>query len=342
MIDNITGLGLPQSIVDDIMSNESDVYVPAMNRYLTAVVNKISRTIIENATIFNPFKRFTGFDIEYGDTVENIFVDVPTGYKYNPQQTDPFKINKPTVYSLYVTINDERQYFVTVYLQDVRRAVKSQAGYNALVDKIVASLGKAAEMDDYFAVIALLNNADMYENSSVVGSTNTIETVNTHGLTAKQVAEKVTKLIVKAKDMTLPTSTANVKGVLNPSSREDLVLIIKHELLESIDLDFLSGVYNLSKVDLLKNIIEVEDFKYKVNTYGADGITVISSQTKGDGLDFAIVDSRGFDFHKALDDSGYIYNPANKASNYFLNDWNMWGFKTWHNARAYKLVDVQE
>lgn len=338
MIDVIKGLGLPQTIVDDILSNESDVYVPAMNRYLSAVVNKIARTVIESATIMNPFKRFTGFDIEYGDTVENIFVDVPTGYKYNPQQTDPFKINKPTVYSLYVTINDERQYFVTVYLQDVRRAVKSQAGYNALVDKIVASLGKAAEMDDYMAVIALLNNAKIYENST--GSdTKAIEKVNIHGLTKTDVAKKLTELIVKAKDMCLPTSTANALKVLNPSSKNDLVLVIKHDLLESIDLDYLAGVYNLSKIDLISNIIPVENFKYKVNTYGADGITVTSSETKGDDLDLCILDSRGFDFHKALDDAGLIYNPANKATNYYLNDWNMWGFKNWHNARAYKLVD---
>ena len=137
----------------------------------------------------------------------------------------------------------------------------------------------------------------------------------------------MTKLIVDAVTfMKLPSKKNNALGVLTCSKPSDLLLVIKADLLNSINLDYLSGVYNLSKVDLINNIIPVASFQVKD----------ASGTLKGEDIDFAVIDTTGFENHVALQDGGMIYNPKGKYTNHFYNLWKIVSFKQFCNARAFK------
>ena len=131
--------------------------------------------------------------------------------------------------------------------------------------------------------------------------------------------------------MQLPKKTNNKTGVMNATPINDILLIIKVDLLNSINLDYLAGVYNLSKVDLIKNIIAVDSFKVEIT--GTSG----TSTMNGTDIDFVILDSKGFDNHVALEDGGLIYNPKGKYTNHFYNLWKIISFKQFYNARAFQL-----
>ena len=140
------------------------------------------------------------------------------------------------------------------------------------------------------------------------------------------------RMIRDYKDMLLPSPDNNVAGVLTVSRKSELLAIIKQSLLVDIDLEYLAGVYNLDKVELLKSVLEVRDFRVVINDYEGD---TIQSSEDGADIGFVILDTNGFDNHKALEDGGMIYNPKGKYTNHFLNNFMILSFRPDCQAKAY-------
>lgn len=326
-------LELPTDIVDDLQSNQASTYVPAQNQFLSALVNKIVYQTVDGFGFENPFKKFDGFPINYGDTIENIYVETPKGYTFNPNATDPFTKFAGDVKTIYNTINYERQYGATIQDSLMRRAVLNEYGLNNLINEILRQLTTSKNVEEYEAQILALNNAKLYGNSiaTTVGDTTTysFEELNVYGMTETESAKAITSKIVDIyTSFKLPSRDNNAMGVLSSSNDDNIHLIIKRTLLNDINLDFLTGVFNLSKVDLIKKITIVEDFRVKTD----DGDETTTDN--GADIGFIICDSRFFDNHIALQDGGLIYNPKGKYTNHFLNLWKIFGFKPWYNASA--------
>lgn len=322
LTDMISQLNLSTATLTALRTGEGATFQSAANEFLTALCNKICYQVVESTEFVNPFARFKKFDIEYGDTIENVFVDIPSGYDYNKNATDPFTKVTPTVHTLYAKINFERQYEVTVQADLIRRAVLTQAGLDTLVNKIITSLGKAADVEDYASMLTMLNNTEIMAGSAV-------GTVDVSGITGddKKMKEVCKKIVDVASSFTMPNKANNNLQVLNPSLPKNVLLVIKRELLNSINLDYLTGVYNLSKVDLVKNIIVVETFQYNADT----------TTGKNSNIDFMIIDESGFDIHQALRDNGMIYNPKGRYFNHFHDNWKIFGFKRWANCKAFTV-----
>lgn len=316
-------LGLPETVLDGLKTAQGQEFQVVANQFLTALFNKVLYQTVDSMNFTNPFKKYDGFPIKYGEGIENIYVELPKGYKYDMNATDPFTRVNPNVKALYATINYEMQYETTIYDSQLRRAVLSEYGFMNLIDNILASLVKAKDLDEYYATIAMLNNADIMAQG--------IEEVNLSGSTnpAKDLTEKVVDV---ATSYELPSTTNNKLRVKQTSARNDILLIIKRTLLNKINLDYLTGVFNLSKVDLLKNIIAVESFQVEQDVSGG-GTTLV-----GEDIDMMIIDTRGFDNHVALEDGGMIYNPKGKYTNHFYNLWKVISFKYFYNARAFKVT----
>lgn len=315
----VSYLELDEDIITRLQNEQGDTWTATANEFLGALYNKVLYQTVADMDFTNPFKKYDSFPIKFGDTVENIFVEMPKGYTFNKNATDPFAKVVPSVKTLYASINYELQYETTVQDSLLRRACLSEYGFMNLIDTIVGALAKSMSLDEYSATIAMLNNADIYAKG--------FETV-TRGSTDSETAQAITKKIVNTvSHMKLPEKDNNKLGVMQTSRPEDLLLIIKADLLDSINLDYLEGVYNLSKVDLLKNIIPVGSFQVE----DEDGTK------KGTDIDFVIIDTKGFDNHVALQDGGMIYNPKGKYTNHFYNLWKIVSFKYFYNARAFKL-----
>lgn len=318
-------LELPADTLTNLATAQGTDYQAKSNEFLDALFNKVLYQTVTSMEFTNPFKRYDGFPIQYGDTIENIFVELPKGYKFDKDASDPFTKCNPDVKTLYSSINYEMQYCTTIQDSLLRRACLSEYGMMNLIDTIIGALSKAMNIDEYKATIAMLNNADLY-----AGGFQKLEYAQ--GATDKDKAELITKTIVNTvSSFKLPMTSNNKLGVEQNSSAGDLLLVIKYGLLNSINLDYLTGVYNLSKVDLLKNIVEVDGFQVTKDVSGTPTMV-------GDDIDFIILDTKGFDMHTALQDGGLIYNPKGKYTNHFYNLWKIMSFKYFYNARAFKLT----
>lgn len=312
-------LGLPADTITKLQTSMGEEYQATANEFLSAIYNKVLYSKVSSMEFTNPFKKYDSYPINFGDTIENIFTELPKGYTYDKDATDPFTKVVPSVKALYQSINYELQYETTIQDSLLRRACVNEYGFMNLIDSILGTLAQAMSLDEYDATRAVLGNAAIYAGGKVEEYDK--------GTTDSETAEKMTKIIVDAVTfMKLPSKANNALGVLTCSNPENLLLVIKADLLNSINLDYLSGVYNLSKVDLIKNIIPVASFQVE----DADGAL------KGEDIDFAVIDTTGFENHVALQDGGMIYNPKGKYTNHFYNLWKIVSFKQFCNARAFK------
>lgn len=323
----VTSIGLPEDIVERLQTAQGDEFSATANQFLSALVNKIVYQKVEHMTFDNPFKKYDGYPINYGDTIENVFVDKAMGQQYDKDATDPFARTIPAVKSMYASINYEMQYPLTIYDSLLRRATLNQYGFMNLVESMMASLVTARSVDEYLATIIMLNNSNIYAHG--------FEELDVSGMDDTQKYAAITaKIIDVVTDFALPSVDNNKAGVMQSTPGSRCLLVIKQEILNHINLDFLSGVFNLSKVDLIKNIIAIRSFQAVVNTL--DGTTLTPGVT-GDDIDFVILDERGFDCHVALEDGGFIYNPRGKYTNHFTNLWKIISYRWDHQARAFKL-----
>lgn len=333
--------GLPKEIMEQLGTAQGTEFRTVANQFLEAIINKITYQFVDTFGWENPLKRFDSYPINYGDTIENIYLETPKGYKFDKDATDPFVKAKHTAKVLYTSINYEMQYQATIEDALLRRAVLNEYGFMGIIEGILLSLSTAKNLDEYFATIRMLNNPVNFGNSteSVPGTSgvDTFETLTVSGTEAEQAAQLTKDIVDEYTAMLLPKNTKNAIKVMTASNKNNLVLIIRRDLKNSINLDFLSGVFNLNKVDLISNIIEVDSF---ITEY-VDPDTEETVQV-GEELAYMIVDTRGFDNHVALQDNGMIYNPKGKYTNHFMNLWKIISFKRFYNAIAKKIAVADE
>lgn len=318
-------LELPADTITKLSTAQGSEYTAVANQFLEALHNKVLYQTVSSMEFSNPFKKYDGFPINFGDTIENIFVEMPKGYEFDKNATDPFAKTVPDVKALYATINYEMQYATTIEDSLLRRACLNEYGFMNLIDTLIGQLVKAMSLDEYFATIGMLNNPSLFANG--------IEKLEYNAsATDADKAKLITKKVVETvSSFQLPMTANNALHVLQNSNPSDIMLIIKYGLVDSINLDYLAGVYNLSKVDLIKNIVKVDGFQITKDVNGTPTLV-------GDDIDFMIIDTRGFDMHTALQDGGLIYNPKGKYTNHFYNLWKVMSFKYFYNARAFKLT----
>lgn len=318
-------LELPEDIITSLSTAEGSTYIAKANEFLSALYNKVIYSRVFRMDFTNPFKKYDGFPIKFGDTIENIFVEIPKGYKYNKNAENPFSRVNPVVKALYASINYEMQYKNTIYDSLLRRACLSEYGFMNLIDSILAQLQKAVEIDEYFATIFSIARADNFADG-IEELTKGANDTETGAIVTKKIVNTVSKF-------KLPMTANNKARVLNVTPANRIVIVMKYDLKNLIDLDYLTGLFNLSKVGNIPEIIEVDTFQ--VGKPGEDDTTDLV----GDDIDFVILDTEALDMHTALQDGGMIYNPEGKYTNHFYNLWKLINFKTFNNARAFKLVD---
>lgn len=317
----ITYLGLPNDTITKLQTQQGTQFQATANQFIESLINKIVYQMVDKMDFSNPFKKYDSYPVEYGDSIENVFTDLPKGYTFDKDATDPFTKKVSDVKTLYATINYEMQYEQTIQDTLLRRACVSEYGFMNLINSLLATLNTSRDIDEYFATITMLNNAEIYANGYEdidISSTTTDE----------QIADLLThKIVDVVTDFALPKKTNNKLKVMNVTPKDRCLLVIKQKLLNMINLDYLTGVFNLSKVDLLNNIITVDSFQVQKE----------NGEVVGENIDFIIIDEKGFDNHVALQDSGMIYNPKGKYTNHFTNLWKIISFKYYYNARAFKF-----
>ena len=86
---------------------------PALqNEFLNSLVNRIGLVIVKSKMYQNPWEHFKKGVLEYGEVIEEIFVDIAKVHQYDPEvaETELFKRELPNVRTAFHPMNHQKFY----------------------------------------------------------------------------------------------------------------------------------------------------------------------------------------------------------------------------------------
>lgn len=105
-------------------------YPEMANEFLQGIVNRIGRVIITSKSYENPLRKFKKGMLEFGESVEEIFVNIANAHPYDPAkaETDVFKREIPDVNAAFHKLNYQNFYKTTVSNEQLRQAFLTEYG----------------------------------------------------------------------------------------------------------------------------------------------------------------------------------------------------------------------
>lgn len=240
-------------------------YQSTGNEFLSALVNRIALTIVTSRTASNPLAILKKGAMPLGQDVQDIFVNMAKGETFDKDSTDLLKTYTPDVKAAYYRLNRRDKYPVTVSYDMLKTAFVSYDNLEKLLTGIINSLYSGDNYDEFLMIKNLVTSA-VY--NGVVKCEKITQPTNE--ATGKAFVKKLRTLSGLFK---FPSSNYNVyktyaeeKGLSNPTDVvtwapvSSQILLIKSEILSTIDVDVLASAFNMSRADFIGRVIEVDRF----------------------------------------------------------------------------------
>ena len=227
---------------------------PALqNEFLNSLVNRIGLVIVKSKMYQNPWEHFKKGVLEYGEVIEEIFVDIAKVHQYDPEvaETELFKRELPNVRTAFHPMNYQKFYKVTVQRQELRKAFLSLDGVTDLVTKIIESMYSASEYDEfqvmkYLLARHLLNGRIKPITIPVADKTN--------------VKDIVTQIKGISNGFEFMNNEYNIAGVRNFTKKQDQFIILNNRFDAIMDIEVLATAFNMDKADFMGHRVLVDSF----------------------------------------------------------------------------------
>lgn len=311
-------------------------YVPLQNEFITALVNRIGRTILTSKMYENPWAMFKKGVLDFGETIEEIFVDIAKPFEFDPAvaENEVFKRVTPEVRTAFHTLNYQKFYKTTIYQEQLRTAFLSWDGITSLIAGIVDSMYKGANYDEFLTMKYML--ARHILNGRVtpisVGAVNA-NTAKTAVTTIKGVSNAITFL----------SPDYNVAGVRNNTDKNNQYLLVDSRFDAMFDVEVLASAFNMDKAEFAGHRILVDSF-------GSLDIERLGELFKNDSnyhefsqdelnelnaVPAVLVDRDWFMIYDMLNQFTENYNGQGIYWNYFYHVWKTFSVSPFANAVAF-------
>lgn len=232
-------------------------YEPYMNAYITALVNRIARVIVTSRVWKDKWAVFEMGKLDYGETVEEIFVNIAKPHSYDPvkAETQVFKREIPDVRAAFHSMNYQKFYKVTISSDQLRQAFLSYYDMNELIARIVDSLYTGMSLDVF------LTKKYMLSREAINGGIYTVVTKPISGDGADP-DDAVTKYRQYTNNLEFLKTLYNRAGVRNSTPISDQVIIVPNEAEATLGVKVLAAAFNLSEVDYISKRIPVDSFEF--------------------------------------------------------------------------------
>ena len=228
-------------------------YQPLQNAFLSALVNRIGRVLITSRLYENPWAGFKKGLLEYGETVEEIFVNIAKPFTYDPEkaETDIFKREIPDVRAAFHTMNYQKFYKVSVSNDQLRQAFLSADGITDLIGRIIDSLYTGANYDEFLTMKYLIAKMALAGN---------IYAVNVPEVTADNARSVVSTIKGIGNEIQFMSTKYNIAGVQTYTDPRYMYLIKNSKFDAIIDVEVLAQAFNMEKSEFLGRQILVDSF----------------------------------------------------------------------------------
>lgn len=308
--------------VNDIPKVGEIIYgTPAFaNQFINALVNRIAIVRVQSATFNNPYSILKKGYIEYGETVEDIFVSIAKAVDFNAEKAAKreFQRTIPDVRSAFHVMNWRVMYPVTIQDEDLRQAFLSIEGVQNLIAKIVDAVYTAAEYDEFllfkYLLIKAISHGKMYPTSIGAGA---------------DLSEAAVQFRGTSNLLPFMSSDYNEAGVKTNTPKERQVIFMDAMFNAQFDVNVLASAFNMDKADfmgrlfLIDNWTDFDNERFDIIRANSDGIEEVTADELAllANVKAVILDDNWFQVYDNNNKFTEKYVASGLYWNYFYHTW---------------------
>lgn len=309
------------------------------NQFLNALINRIAIVRVQSATFNNPYSILKKGYIEYGETIEDIFVSIAKVVDFDVEKAAAreFKRSTPDVRTAFHVMNWRALYPVTIQDEDLKQAFLSLDGVQNLIAKIVDSVYTAAEYDEFLLFKYLLIKAI---------SSGKIKPVTIgDGTDLKEAAVEYRGI---SNMLPFISSNYNSAGVKTNTPKDRQVIFMDAKYNASFDVNVLAGAFNMDKADfmgrlfLIDNWTEFDNDRFAVIRENSDGIEEVTATELAllTNVKAVILDENWFQVYDNNNKFTETYVASGLYWNYFYSVWKTISFSPFANAVMFVTTEA--
>lgn len=251
------GVPLAKDTTDSIrMVGESiNAFQSRQNEFINALVNRIGRVMVASRSYQNPWAFFKKGILSYGETIEEVFVNIANVHQFDPDNAYMSELRKETndIRSAFHTMNYQKFYKATTSPQQLSQAFLSADGVTDLITRIIESMHTAMQYDE------LLVMRYMIARLALDGK---IETLNIDTVTQANARGAIAKIKAISNDYTFMLTDHNMAHVLTHTPKNEQYLISTTNFDAIIDVEVLALAFNMDKTEFLGHHVLINSFSF--------------------------------------------------------------------------------
>lgn len=308
--------------VNDIPKVGEIIYgTPAFaNQFINALVNRIAIVRVQSATFNNPYSMLKKGYIEYGETVEDIFVSIAKAVDFNVEKAAgrEFQRTIPDVRSAFHTMNWRVMYPVTIQDEDLRQAFLSIDGVQNLIAKIVDSVYTAAEYDEFllfkYLLVKAISHGKMFPTSIGAGT---------------DLSEAAVQFRGTSNLLPFIASDYNEASVKTNTPKDRQVIFMDALFNAQFDVNVLASAFNMDKADFMGRLFIIDNWtdfdneRFEVIRSNSDNIDEVTADELALLADVkaVILDENWFQVYDNNNKFTEKYVASGLYWNYFYHTW---------------------
>lgn len=283
----------------------------------TGMVDKITRqygfsTAFKDSD--NPFFRYMREPLPVGHAIEDYYIPLIQPTEYDPTGANVLAPIDNEILKRVYSINKTVQFAATTSLWQSREAFLTIEGVNDLQNRIISNIWDSAAAQTYRNSVELISSIPA-EGCSVNRYGYSIDTEVNIGKLLKDVRTTVDNMIILQEGF-------NTAGIEQRSYRDELILVTTPEVYETMTVDFLAGVFNITYANIDTRVILVSN-------------TAFHSNPASSNMLLQIIDPKNLIIFKGREYAGSIVNPKGIFENTFLTQDFCYNCSNWWNTVAF-------
>lgn len=290
------------------------------NQFINSLVNRIALVRMQSATFNNPYAVMKKGYLEFGESIEDIFVQIANVVEYSAEKAPSREMKRtiPDIKSAFHVMNWRVMYPITIQDEDLRMAFTGAEGVQDLIARIVDSVYTAAEYDEFllfkYLIIKSVSAGKLYPVS--IGDGTDLKDA------AKAFRGTSNVIQFMSKDY-------NEAGVKTNTPKDRQVIFMDALFNAEFDVEVLASAFNMEKADfmgrlfLIDNWTQFDNERFELIRANSDGLEAVTAAELALMADVKAV---------IMDENWFqVYDNLNKMTENYIGSglyWNYW-YHTW-------------
>lgn len=310
--------------------------VPAIqNEFLSCLINRIALVRISSKLFENPWAKFKRGYLEYGEVIEDVFVDLTRVFEFDPKDAEEtlYKRVPPDVRAAFYVMNYQKHYDVTIERQRLAKAFMSASGMNDLITYIMTSIYTSAAYDEFITMKYML--ARNILNSRLYP-------VEIPAVTKANMSDIVATIKGISNTIEFPSRQYNPAHVFQHTDKSNQYLIINAKFDAQMDVNVLASAFNMDKANFMGHRVPIDTFAVNKleserldELFADDPNYVAISDAEYEALDslpLCLVDENFWMVYDNLNEFREVENGKGLYWNYFYHQWKTFATCPYSNA----------